>query len=96
MNLSITSAGHLTPEQNDRGDKLYNGGEYIADGYKGVLTQIRGDWEFLQMCFHYPRGTVLKTCAGCVARLVGLEIVASHDAMVMLVGAIRGRHTTRT
>ena len=35
--------------------KLEGGLQYIADGWKAVLTKVRGGWEFVTQVFQIPR-----------------------------------------
>lgn len=51
MNVLLTG---LTPERDIDQNALAGGGEYLADGWRGALVQIRGDWEFYCSIFNFP------------------------------------------
>ena len=51
--LNALSEG-MTPHRDVHNRKIAGGGESIAGGYKGFLSQIRGDWEFYTQVFNFP------------------------------------------
>ena len=47
--------GGLEPATDEKGGSTNNDGtEFLADGWKAVLTQIRGDWEFFTAVMGFP------------------------------------------
>ena len=46
---------------------LNGGGVTLANGYRGCLTQVRGDWEFFVALFHFPRWDQEVMCPFCDA-----------------------------
>ena len=43
-----------TPHCDYRGAPITGGGRNLANGYRGALVQIRGDWEFYTQLFGFP------------------------------------------
>ena len=52
--MDVVATG-ITPFENWLKVAINGGGQYLAQGFKGVLTQIRGDWEFYTQTFKMPR-----------------------------------------
>ena len=44
-----------TPSQDADGRRLDGGGRPLADGWRGALCQIRGDWAFYKEVFDFPQ-----------------------------------------
>ena len=45
----------VTPYADDMGRPLLGGGQLLAQGWKGALCQVRGDWSFYCECFYFPQ-----------------------------------------
>ena len=53
MNACLTG---IQPATNHLGFEIPGGGkDWIADGYRGILTQIRWDWDLFVQIFSFPR-----------------------------------------
>ena len=61
-------SGVFPTEDCDR-NPLPGGGGSLADGYRGALCQVRGDWAFYKEIFGFPHGMKGVTCVGCVLLL---------------------------
>ena len=44
----------ILPDRDWSGNEVSSGGRYEAEGWRGSLIQIRGDWEFLCSVFRFP------------------------------------------
>ena len=44
----------ILPDRDWSGNEVSSGGRYVAEGWRGSLIQIRGDWEFLCSVFRFP------------------------------------------
>ena len=44
----------ITPERNWDDKPYANAGRFIANGFRGVFMQLRGDWEFYANTLHFP------------------------------------------
>ena len=44
----------ISPELDEDGQPCPGGGKYLADGWRGALCQIRGDWQFYVELFGFP------------------------------------------
>ena len=51
MNVLLS---RILPERDWGGNEVPGGGRYVAEGWRGSLIQIRGDWEFLCSVFRFP------------------------------------------
>ena len=45
----------LAPKSDYYGKSLHGEYEYLADGYRGCLSQVRGDWAFYTEVFKFPQ-----------------------------------------
>ena len=58
----------LTPFEDWLQRDLAGGGKYLADGWRAVLTSVRGDWEFQASLFNFPKwNTADNMCWLCKA-----------------------------
>ena len=51
MNVLLSG---ILPERDWSGNEVPSGGRHVAEGWRGSLIQIRGDWEFLCSVFRFP------------------------------------------
>ena len=47
-------ASGITPETDHMGRLAVGGGRYLAQQFRGILSQVRGDWEFHVSTFKFP------------------------------------------
>ena len=65
MNVLLSG---VTPEAEWSGKPLASGGRYIAEGWRGALCQIRGDWQFFCELFGFPTwNSAVSMCWMCGA-----------------------------
>ena len=66
MNVLLSG---ILPERDWSGNDVPSGGRYVAEGWRGSLIQIRGDWEeFLCSAFGFPyRNAAGNMCWMCSA-----------------------------
>ena len=82
----------LDPAVDEHGNAMPGSQRHLADGWKGVLTLIRGDWEFYHGVFNVPHWTSVGTmCWLCGA--VGAD---GHALRYSLTGPDAGWRFTRT
>lgn len=65
FNVALTG---VDPAVDERGRALPSNNSYLAGGWKGVLTKVRGDWEFFFSVFKIPNwNNVDRMCFLCLA-----------------------------
>ena len=71
--VNILLAGE-TPMTDWQGNALSGGGLPLADGWRGQVAQVRGDWQFFCQAFYFPQWNVADVmCPFCRASNVHRE-----------------------
>ena len=66
-----------TPSTNLLNRGFLGGGEWLANGWRGALCQIRGDWAFHCECFYCPQWNSADRSSGTGSKHLNLSIQLS-------------------